>query len=313
MRIQSGVVSSKSWCIIEMSKDAYGQGLYDYEKKEVRQGNSRSPKLFAAVLEELFKKLEWDYLELNINRSRLNHLRFADDLSYWRKIQKFWNPRYKLQQTRAERRSNGPSPPPAPSPNSRTVPVKALSLWKFPGARLAVSRAGGRLGGGRLLAHFQNLRSTYCKLFSGVADLVISYPKSLKRRSHRDGNLLTRCDRPRTPSREMLRERGTFGRSAKRRRVQSAGRSQPRAPPKNPRGRRTRRSCLVTRPRQEARRPPRINDRTRRRLHGSSSDLAFVRALINHAPSLFKSALYVCGCGPPRWPERGEAFWITSC
>lgn len=46
----------------------------------VRQGDPLSPKLFTAALEQMFRKLEWDHLGLNINGSRLNHLRFADDL-----------------------------------------------------------------------------------------------------------------------------------------------------------------------------------------------------------------------------------------
>lgn len=32
------------------------------------------------MLEQLFRKLEWEHLGLNINGTRLNHLRFADDL-----------------------------------------------------------------------------------------------------------------------------------------------------------------------------------------------------------------------------------------
>ncbi|CAB3252101.1 unnamed protein product [Arctia plantaginis] len=46
----------------------------------VRQGDPLSPKLFSAVLEQMFRKMEWGHLGLNINGARLNHLRFADDL-----------------------------------------------------------------------------------------------------------------------------------------------------------------------------------------------------------------------------------------
>lgn len=49
-------------------------------RRGVRQGDPLSPKLFSAVLEEVFRKLEWDGLGLNINGRRLNNLRFADDL-----------------------------------------------------------------------------------------------------------------------------------------------------------------------------------------------------------------------------------------
>lgn len=46
----------------------------------VRQGDPLSPKLFSAVLENIFRKLEWDQLGLSIDGRRLNHLRFADDI-----------------------------------------------------------------------------------------------------------------------------------------------------------------------------------------------------------------------------------------
>lgn len=46
----------------------------------VRQGDPVSPKLFTAVLEEVFRKLNWDECGLSINGENLSHLRFADDL-----------------------------------------------------------------------------------------------------------------------------------------------------------------------------------------------------------------------------------------
>lgn len=49
-------------------------------KRGVRQGDPLSPKLFSAVLEHVFRRLEWDNYGLIINGVRLNHLRFADDL-----------------------------------------------------------------------------------------------------------------------------------------------------------------------------------------------------------------------------------------
>lgn len=49
-------------------------------ERGVRQGDPLSPKLLTVVLEQMFRKLEWEHLGLNINGSRLNHLRFADNL-----------------------------------------------------------------------------------------------------------------------------------------------------------------------------------------------------------------------------------------
>lgn len=48
--------------------------------KGVRQGDPLTPKLFSEVLEQMFRKFECNQLGLNINGSRLTHLRFADDL-----------------------------------------------------------------------------------------------------------------------------------------------------------------------------------------------------------------------------------------
>ncbi|CAH2229921.1 jg24530 [Pararge aegeria aegeria] len=50
----------------------------EFEKKKgVRQGDSLSPKLFLAVLEEIFRNLQWEELGINVNGCKL---RFADDL-----------------------------------------------------------------------------------------------------------------------------------------------------------------------------------------------------------------------------------------
>lgn len=49
-------------------------------EKGVRQGDPLSPKLFSAVLENIFRKLDWKRFGLNINGEKLNHLRFADDI-----------------------------------------------------------------------------------------------------------------------------------------------------------------------------------------------------------------------------------------
>lgn len=49
-------------------------------KKGVRQGDTISPKLFIAVLEEVFNEINWNGKGIIINDERLNHLRFADDI-----------------------------------------------------------------------------------------------------------------------------------------------------------------------------------------------------------------------------------------
>lgn len=48
--------------------------------KGIRQGDPLSPKLFSAALESIFRTLNWEEAGININGTRLNHLRFADDL-----------------------------------------------------------------------------------------------------------------------------------------------------------------------------------------------------------------------------------------
>jgi len=49
-------------------------------ERGVRQGDTISPKLFSAALEETFRKIDWDCKGININGEHLNHLRFADDI-----------------------------------------------------------------------------------------------------------------------------------------------------------------------------------------------------------------------------------------
>lgn len=49
-------------------------------QRGVRQGDTISPKLFNAGLEQIFRKLEWDNKGIKINGEYLNHLRFADDI-----------------------------------------------------------------------------------------------------------------------------------------------------------------------------------------------------------------------------------------
>ena len=49
-------------------------------RRGVRQGDTISPKLFTAVLEGIFKNLNWEDKGININGRRSTHLRFADDI-----------------------------------------------------------------------------------------------------------------------------------------------------------------------------------------------------------------------------------------
>jgi endonuclease/exonuclease/phosphatase family metal-dependent hydrolase len=49
-------------------------------QRGVRQGDTISPKLFNAGLEQVFRRLSWDNKGILINGERLNHLRFADDI-----------------------------------------------------------------------------------------------------------------------------------------------------------------------------------------------------------------------------------------
>jgi Reverse transcriptase (RNA-dependent DNA polymerase) len=49
-------------------------------QKGVRQGDTLSPKLFNAGLEQVFRRLNWDNTGITINGEKLSHLRFADDI-----------------------------------------------------------------------------------------------------------------------------------------------------------------------------------------------------------------------------------------
>ncbi|KAK6732299.1 hypothetical protein RB195_016592 [Necator americanus] len=49
-------------------------------KTRVRQGDTISPKIFTATLENAMRKLEWDDMGVNVDGRQLHHLRFADDI-----------------------------------------------------------------------------------------------------------------------------------------------------------------------------------------------------------------------------------------
>ena len=49
-------------------------------ERGVRQGDTISPKLFNAALEQVFRQLDWENAGIVVNGERLNHLRFADDI-----------------------------------------------------------------------------------------------------------------------------------------------------------------------------------------------------------------------------------------
>ncbi|KAK6729381.1 hypothetical protein RB195_006438 [Necator americanus] len=49
-------------------------------KRGVRQGDTISPKIFTATLENAMRKLEWDDMGVKVDGRQLHHLRFADDI-----------------------------------------------------------------------------------------------------------------------------------------------------------------------------------------------------------------------------------------
>nr|CDJ82962.1 RNA-directed DNA polymerase (reverse transcriptase) domain containing protein [Haemonchus contortus] len=49
-------------------------------KRGVRQGDTISPKLFRAALENIMRHLEWEDFGVKVDGRCLHHLRFADDI-----------------------------------------------------------------------------------------------------------------------------------------------------------------------------------------------------------------------------------------
>ncbi|KAK6764128.1 hypothetical protein RB195_024451 [Necator americanus] len=49
-------------------------------KRGVRKGDTISPKIFTATLENAIRMLEWDYMGVKVDGRQLHHLRFTDDI-----------------------------------------------------------------------------------------------------------------------------------------------------------------------------------------------------------------------------------------
>lgn len=49
-------------------------------KRGVQQGDSTSPKLFIATLENVMRDPDWEDMDVNVKGLQLHHLRFADDI-----------------------------------------------------------------------------------------------------------------------------------------------------------------------------------------------------------------------------------------
>ncbi|KAE9420541.1 hypothetical protein Angca_003030, partial [Angiostrongylus cantonensis] len=54
--------------------------IYADVKRGVRQGDTISPKLFTATLQNVMRTLEWDNTGVKIDSRQIHHLRFADDI-----------------------------------------------------------------------------------------------------------------------------------------------------------------------------------------------------------------------------------------
>ena len=69
-------IYKESKAVIRMEKESQPFKV----NRGVRQGDTISPKLFTAVLEDVFRSLDWKEEGISINGERLSHLRFADDV-----------------------------------------------------------------------------------------------------------------------------------------------------------------------------------------------------------------------------------------
>ncbi|GBP21522.1 SCAN domain-containing protein 3 [Eumeta japonica] len=61
------------------------------ERGDLRQGDPLSPKLFSTVLEQIFRRLNWEDLGINVDVTSLMHLKFADDIVLFAKTLKAIN------------------------------------------------------------------------------------------------------------------------------------------------------------------------------------------------------------------------------
>ncbi|XP_028178380.1 uncharacterized protein LOC114365882 [Ostrinia furnacalis] len=83
--IETAVVVSRrtdvgDWWLLYMLARNMDPLIYRLERG-VRQGDTISPKLFNAALENIFKELDWTSKGIIIDGERLNNLRFADDIA----------------------------------------------------------------------------------------------------------------------------------------------------------------------------------------------------------------------------------------
>ena len=60
-------------------------------RKGVRQGDTISPKLFTASLEDLFRNFDWSNRGVSITGNKLSNLRFVDDVTILAQTLKNWS------------------------------------------------------------------------------------------------------------------------------------------------------------------------------------------------------------------------------